>query len=100
MNINTQNLYLKSIDRIVQEMQNRLSPELKIKISEVWKEKLFSLIKKTPANKNKSLEKLKIEENCLDDDSFDDEIFVKDCQSVLFGNLKKISKKSMEWMLE
>ena len=35
MNINTQNLYLKSIDRIVQEMQNRLSPELKIKISEV-----------------------------------------------------------------
>ena len=103
MNAESEAIYMRSIDKIVEQMAPRISPELQIKISEIWKRNLHLNIMSSQVQAARPARKLKVhlvsnDENSKDDsDLSDDDFLLPQSSNICFGNLTRVLKKPNIW---
>jgi hypothetical protein len=100
MSIQSEEMYLKIIDRIIESIGSLQTP-LKSKISAIWKQKLCARIRKNFISLGAKKQKKKTKGESDDSlDVSDDELLLPDTQNVCFGILQKIIRKEPVWRLK
>lgn len=104
MDIVSESIYLRTVDRIIESIGGQISPELKTKVSKIWKAKI-SLAARKSRNHLKIQTKREASKKIENSDSdslelLDEEFLLPETTNICGAILKKIQKKPDLWTLQ
>ena len=126
MDLDSESIYLRSIDKIIDKMKINMSDELKSLVSITWKNNLKRLVRNSKTHKKQNIKEATmiktqqennkiikepdliesltqteydqdIKDSDLSEPLSDDEYLLPECKNICFGKLKKLKRTQNLW---